>query len=120
MKLSEEEIIKDLKNFIAFAQKEENFIYYSEYKFDNELAERVQGLLDLYQKEKEKNKELEKELDICNDCETAQSIAILNSISKDKIKAKIEEYCEKMQKENEHVNCYDYAVYFLQELLEEE
>lgn len=54
-KLSEDEIIKDLKNFIALAQKEENFIYYSEYKFDNELSERVQGLLDLYNKEKEKN-----------------------------------------------------------------
>lgn len=53
--MNEEEIIKDLKNFIALAQKEENFIYYSEYKFDNELAERVQGLLDLYNKEKEKN-----------------------------------------------------------------
>ena len=38
----------------------------------------------------------------------------------DKIKAKIEEYCKKSQTENEHVNCYDYAVYFLQELLEEE
>jgi hypothetical protein len=70
--MSEEEIIKDLKNFCAMSKKEENFTYYSEYKFCEEIAERVQGLLDLYEKEKlnsfslsdklniekEKNKEL--------------------------------------------------------------
>lgn len=56
--MSEEDIIKDLKNFCAMSKKEENFTYYSEYKFCEELAERVQGLLDLYNQEKEKNIEL--------------------------------------------------------------
>ena len=57
--MSEEEKIKDLKNFCAMSKKEENFTYYSEYKFYEEIAERVKGLLDLYNKEKEKNKELQ-------------------------------------------------------------
>lgn len=55
--MNEEELIKDLTNFIAFAQKEENFTYYPEYKFVNELSEKVQDLLDLYNKEKEKTPE---------------------------------------------------------------
>lgn len=88
--MSEEEIIKDLKNFIALAQKEENFIYYSEYKFDNELAERVQILLDLYNKEKEKNKKLTDEYLIQRDLINAEFLNE-NYISKDKIKEKIEE-----------------------------
>lgn len=83
--MSEEEIIKNLKDFIEAAQEEKNFIYYSQYKYENEIADYIKDLLDLYNKEKEKNNyaRLEKE-------------ALLEScISKDKIREKIKEYIEK-------------------------
>lgn len=60
--IKQEEIIKDLKNFCVMSKKEENFIYYSEYKFCKEIAERVQGLLDLYIAEKELSENRYKEI----------------------------------------------------------
>ena len=132
--MSEEEIIKDLKNFIALAQKEENFIYYSEYKFDNELAERVQGLLDLYKKEKEKNnnlqydkkfyqgvidelketnKELEEELDRQINARTINEEFIeKNYISKEEIRLLIKEY-----EFTEHNKCLNIPIKAFKKLL---
>lgn len=128
--MSEEEIIKDLKNFIALAQKEENFIYYSEYKFDNELAERVQGLLDLYKKEKEKNnnlqydkkfyqgvidelketnKELEEEIE---NWKFTKKYVQDNYIDKDKIRLLIKEY-----EFTEHNKCLNIPIKAFKKLL---
>lgn len=128
--MNEEEIIKDLKNFIALAQKEENFIYYSEYKFDNELAERVQGLLDLYKKEKEKNnnlqydkkfyqgvidelketnKELEEEIE---NWKFTKKYVQDNYIDKDKIRLLIKEY-----EFTEHNKCLNIPIKAFKKLL---
>lgn len=50
-----DEILKDIDNYISFANKSENFSDINEYLHCKELARRMKGLLDLYQKEKEKN-----------------------------------------------------------------
>lgn len=76
--LSEEEIIKDLKKYISFANKSENFSNNNDFKWNVELSEIIQGLLDLYNKEKEKIQKYEKQLNL--------DYVDENFISKDKIK----------------------------------
>lgn len=104
--MSEEKIIKDLKKYIAFSEKEENFNNSEEYLFNYDLSIRIQAILDLYNKEKEKNKELEKEnseirewkyvIDTCEDLDKLKELDLIKIkgkeyISKDKIREKIQE-----------------------------
>lgn len=117
--MSEDEILKDIDNYISFANKAENFSDINEYLHCKELARRMKGLLDLYQKEKEKNKELENA-----DLTTVYMKGFYDAKNKykDKIKAKIKEY-EDFRKEyaeefrNNHSRM---IICVLQELLEED
>lgn len=99
------------------------------------ISELLFDLLDLYQKEKEKNKALDREnqglFEAYNFNDTNLLAKILkdyrkeikNSISKDKIKAKIEELNKEMLKENKSLEQFyklKYCYEVLQELLEEE
>lgn len=54
--LSEEEIIKILNKYISFARKEENFSSTMEFNWHFDLSQDINILLDLYNKEKAKNK----------------------------------------------------------------
>ena len=92
--MSEEEIIKRLKDTISLFNGDTHCFTYS----DNERVEAMQGLLDLYQKEKEKNKELEDKI-------------------KRKIKIRKEEKAE--CKDSIEANLILREIYVLEELLEE-
>lgn len=121
--MSEEEIIDTLTNpqkydlieIIRKFKREgiENFVITK--------SETLKGLLDLYNKEKEKNKELEKTiLEFVNDRERILKTPV---ISKDKIKDKVEYIRFMVDDDNKsseivkEVNLY--LDLFLQELLEE-
>ena len=66
--LSEEEIIKILKHVIEPADIEHMSFYeiYENYVPLPKLNEAIQGLLDLYQKEKEKDKKIKEIVDLYN------------------------------------------------------
>lgn len=106
-KLNEEEIIKNIKEQIQWSD-------HNTYKMA------LQGLLNLYNKEKEKNNELKKELDLKI---KALDIAMSNPdyICKDKIKEKIEVIQKRIKEETRT----DFLITLkileneLQELLEE-
>ena len=88
--MSEEEINEDLKSIIEYIDK--NLSMYC----DTEDRNAIQGLLDLYNKEKEKNKTLETLLQgnlyqMYSYYKELASRYQANSISKDKIKEIIEE-----------------------------
>lgn len=102
--MSEEEIIKILNSYTTD-------LYHS-YKGDV-ILKAIKGLLDLYNKEKEKNKELIKKY------MEAESIKFWNNyISKDKIKEKIKEWDKGIAWAN--ADDHYYAIKILQDLLEEE
>lgn len=61
--MCEDEILKDIDNYISFANKSENFSDINEYLHCKELARRMKGLLDLYNKEKNSNQWLLKAFD---------------------------------------------------------
>ena len=87
--MSEEEIIEIIKDFLDLRE-----IHSSDAMTKSFLSiykEAIQGLLDLYNNEKEKNKELEDELE---DWKFTTKYVENNYISKDKINLKIEEYEE--------------------------
>lgn len=95
--LNEEEIIdivKEIKNHqVAFYEPKEHKQILKNY-FTKEQSDAIQGLLDLYQAEKEKNKELEDELE---DWKFTTKYVENNYISKDKINSKIAEYEDILQ-----------------------
>ena len=98
--MSEEEILRKAKDFIIFMNDViENYLDYDyeENKTAYEDKALVQGLLDLYEKEKEKNKTLEELLqgrlfELYKYYKDLASEYQGNSISKDKLKEKIEKY----------------------------
>lgn len=97
--MTEEEIIKEIESL-------------------SPSEEAIQGILDLYNNEKEKNKLLEKTiLEFVNDRERILKTPV---ISKDKIREKIEFYKRygKIKNSNEYVMSVEIVV--LQDLLEEE
>lgn len=87
--MSEEEIIKKLKYLVSEYNRTAQL--YSDFFIDKKDIESIQGLLDLYNKEKEKNKILEldlEEMTKSNEHKKEHWVhkAVLNSyISKDKI-----------------------------------
>ncbi len=114
--LSEEEIIKNIKEMIQWSD-------HSTYKMA------LQGLLDLYNKEKAKNKELLENATVTyfNDEELKESVGnylgvlLKKNIEKDYIsKDKIREQIKQIKSEEANIYFKEHVVYFLQELLEEE
>lgn len=92
--MSEEEIIDIIKDFLELRE-----IYSSDNMRKSFLSiykDAIQGLLDLYNKEKEKNKKLTDEYLIQRDLINAEFLNE-NYISKDKINSKIAEYQEILQ-----------------------
>ena len=125
--MSEEEIIKNAKKFIEYLEtdldgNDENGIKWILYQRD---LTTIQGLLDLYKKEKEKNKELELEIDKINEEKELYKFSgqnafinvFINSnyISKDKIKEKI----ELIKSLNEKIYYEENVIDILNDLLEE-
>ena len=121
-----ETIIKELKNYLEFSRKKNNFIKDEDYIFNKNLADRVGILLSVYEELKEKAKK-------CEYYEMVADELYKNSISKDKIKAKIEEIenmtlveiAEKVEGHTFYLSLEGLsegkkiASYFLQSLLEE-
>jgi len=92
--LSKENVIKDTVNqFIEYAEEMLDSYDYErpvDVTINKEDIECIKGLLDLYNKEKEKNKELEKTiLEFVNDRERILKTPV---ISKDKIKEIADDY----------------------------
>lgn len=119
--MSEEEIIGKLKRIIKIAYSKE----FATFELTYQYVDAIQGLLDLYNKEKEKNKSIEAQRlrDMCYKTDG-------NYISKDKIKEKIEEYEELVKDFEEYWSkdprqfkkekCVDYyKIEALKELLQE-
>lgn len=120
--MNEEKIMHIIKGKLLLIKRmleeDDNDAHASAYEMQSEDFEAIQGLLDLYSKEKEKVKRYEKQLD-------------LNFVSKDKIKAKIEEFktlrdtiIENEKELNRPMMTYDlkrndYCEKMLQSLLEE-
>lgn len=90
--MSEEEIIKNIKEMIQWSDR-------STYKMA------LQGLLDLYNKEKEKNNILVQEKEYLNCIIESDKD---NFINKNKIKEKIEELIKEMEEKRE--NCSDFTL----------
>lgn len=115
-KLSEEEIIKILKDTISLFNNDTHCFTHS----DNERVEAIKGLLDLYNKEKEKNKKLNNliytklKLNIIEN-----GICQIDYISKDKIKEKIKYYEELIKTNSEDEEILRHIIQALNELLEE-
>lgn len=136
--MSEEEIIKTVENFLdGYRQYNvETGETYVPYKYGKgqkfcyvEDFEAIQGLLDLYNKEKEKNKELLENATVTyfNDEELKESVGnylgvlLKKNIEKDYIsKDKIREQIKQIKSEEANIYFKEHVVYFLQELLEEE
>lgn len=97
--MSEEEIIEKVKTLIRFNEQDEK-IRYSDFELmpNKTNYQALKGLLYLYNKEKKKNKELEKRNNECikvGDLERAVSLLVYrndlnNYVSKDKIKKLLE------------------------------
>lgn len=103
MNLSEDEIIKEIEEWQKY---DTNYTNLPEYDSKN-LHNAIQGLLDLYNKEKEKNIELQNYM---KEYLIPKSTINLLYISKDKIKKLLDKY----------VGCYMKFYEKIQELLEEE
>ena len=92
-----EEVINNLKKYISFSEKECNFPSIFDWNWHMELANDIETLLTAYEKEKEKNKELNKlkgfeMLDIFNMGKQSSRQRIeFDYVDKEKIKAGIEE-----------------------------
>lgn len=119
--MSEEEAIKMLKEYSATNPFQKNMFYV------HNLHEAIQCLLDLYNKEKEKNKKLNKYIEdrskIGKDIQTYINKDYVNQeyINKDKIRDKIKELKQQII-ENKYVECKEEnedMIELLQELLEE-
>lgn len=119
--MSEDEIIGTFEHWIEYEKANKDKINKAD-----ELIEIQQGLLDLYQKEKEKNKELYKD----NQKQWGERCRLAieldnNTISKDKIKAKIEEYEQLSERNKDGKHWTDEAILYdrqaeaLRELLED-
>lgn len=124
--MTEEEKILSTIMPIVNARKTHKDDYLYSLQLNAFQLDMLQGLLDLYNKEKEKNKELYK--DNQKQWEERCKLAIEldnNTISKDKIKEKIEELEQDIEKQEKETlgRCITigqaYAIKVLKELLEE-
>jgi hypothetical protein len=117
--MSEEEIMQGINKTLSF-MKEELKAEHS--CFNIKELDALNGLLDLYQKEKEKNKEAKEMLDTTPkdlvhkvfEINRAKIVNANDYIHKDKIKEKIK-YCNQFDD-----NIHNYAIEILNDLLEGE
>lgn len=110
-----EEDIKDIKKYISFTSKRENFSHDTDWNWNKDLANKIEHILSDYKRVLKENEELE---EINNELEAEKNEAIrrynFETIPKQKVKDKI----EKLIKEGRHYNANKIEV--LQELLESE
>lgn len=138
--MNEEEIMKNYNKF--YKEKDGNLTITIDHSAKDEIDKAIQGILELYKAEKEKNKAYDKLLErynklVCCHLQYEEMTGIdlllpdtVDVISKSKIKAKIEELEKEMDEKSE--NCCDFTliheheidtngiIQVLQELLEEE
>ena len=118
--MSEEEIIKILKDTISLFNNDTHCFTHS----DDERVGAIQGLLDLYNKEKEKNKKLEKQMGKDLDVVYLQGVYNERDRWKSKIREKIEEKQNRINKLHPASDCViiddlENQIQVLQELLED-
>lgn len=108
-----EEDIKDIKKYISFTSKRENFSHDTDWNWNKDLANKIEHILSAYKRVLKENEELKEKI-------REQTLLISpyyvkeNYIPIQKIKDKIEE----LIKEGRHYNANKIEV--LQELLESE
>ena len=110
-----EEDIKDIKKYISFTSKRENFSHDTDWNWNKDLANKIEHVLSDYERALKENEELNYKLH-----SKKIALEIYNRyIPKSKIKAKIEQL--KMNANYDWMYKYDYqdVVKMLQELLEE-
>jgi hypothetical protein len=120
--MSEDEIIKKIENYENWKVVYNPGGLYQFIPLPKDYKQAIQGLLDLYQQEKEKNKELEEKLKIANQLYNDSCICIATEcVEKDKIKAKIKELEEQEDWyiENKSLDDLYGRIDELKELLEE-
>ena len=105
--MSEEEVLHYINMKISFLKSNVSDKFRFRHGNSTDDLEALQGILDLYKREKEKNKELEEKR------KTTMEVISANYIHKDKIKEKIEYWKEERYIAGEHL-----VVKILQELLE--
>lgn len=111
--MSEEEIIKMLKDYSATNPFQKNMFYV------HNLHEAIQGILDLYNKEKEENKELHKEINQRVKLKLEnERIVDEDYIPKSKVREKID-FLEVLQKEFPHNIEIPIKIISYKELLQE-
>ena len=118
--MSEEEIINNCKSFISVLKDMEMFYTYEQLDYDKKYEKEkqyksIQGLLDLYQKEKEKNKELEKDNDELRRLKNKLSIATAIALDGRKIsisKKSLNELNDMFSIEVEYRPFYDDYVFY--------
>ena len=109
--MSEEEIIETFKHWIEYEKANKDKIDKAD-----ELIEIQQGLLDLYKKEKEKNKE---NIECIEEWINGERVSI-NCIHKNKIKEKIKELEMEFKKPYNDYEKLSFAIDILEEILEGE
>ena len=109
--MSEEEIIEKIKHLIKSSNDRTDLLSY----LDEKTKESLQGLLDLYNKEKEKNKELQYKLELEKiDNKYNQEERDEETILKYKIREKIKELDKKEKQELKAVKGQDR--YFIKQI----
>lgn len=93
-----EEDIKDIKKYISFTSKRENFSHDTDWNWNKDLANKIEHILSDYKRVLKENEELE---EINNELEAEKNEAIrrynFETIPKQKVKDKIEKLKEKIE-----------------------
>lgn len=84
-----EEDIKDIKKYISFTSKRENFSHDTDWNWNKDLANKIEHVLSDYKRLLKENEEYSKQLDL--------DYVDKNYISKQKIKDEIEELKGKLE-----------------------
>ena len=95
-----EEDIKDIKKYISFTSKRENFSHDTDWNWNKDLANKIEHILSDYKRVLKENEELE---EINNELEAEKNEAIrrynFETIPKQKVKDKIEELNKQLEED---------------------
>lgn len=120
-----DEDIKDLEKYIAFSKKSDNFSNNTDWKWHKELSEEIEHLIEAYRKVKKENLKMRAGHKITEQMNSNLIEVLKDSVSKSKIKEKIEEILEKGKQmsdkeRQEETQFMQGKLKALEELLEEE